>query len=74
MEFLDLSKTFGTDSISYHDLAWLRVNLSDNFGLSDLTPDSLARFRAHLNDDRGFAQDYLVSKMGFDPFQSNQVF
>ena len=55
MEFLDISKTFGTNSLSYDELEWLSVSLNDNFGLYDLTPDSLASFRAHLIDDRDYA-------------------
>jgi hypothetical protein len=73
MEFLDLDYTIGKQSVPYSEAKFWTVDYAKDYGVTDLTPDSLANFYDVLSSqDEGITLNYLISKLGLNPEDSQQ--
>lgn len=72
MEFLNIEKTFGMETVTASDLEWWHMDWASQWGLTDIDATSISEFRKFLEADEPTCVDYLVSKLGFDYNDSAQ--
>ena len=61
--------------MEFADLTFKSLDLSAKYGLKDLTAEGIREFRKFLEKPENYevAMDYLISKLGFNPDDSDEI-